>query len=371
MTEGIRVPFGDLRAQNASLGDDLNAAIARVINSCAYIAGPEVAAFEGEFARYQDSSHCIGVANGTDALEIALQALSLPADSEVIVPANTFIATAEAVTRSGLTVVFADVDDTYTLDLESVRRLITNRTSAIVPVHLYGQAADMDAILGLAAENGLRVIEDCAQAHGAEYRGQRVGSFGDIATFSFYPGKNLGALGDAGAIVTSDDLLAEKCRLIANHGRLTKYDHVIEGRNSRLDTLQAAILQVKLRALPAWTDRRREVARTYRSGLADLPGLVLPTIRAEGLHVFHLFVVRVAERDAFREALLTLGVQTGVHYPEPLPLLPPYRSQHAHGAQGMNAVSWSSQLVSLPIHESLTDPQVTHVVEAIQQTITR
>ncbi|MBE0594453.1 MAG: DegT/DnrJ/EryC1/StrS family aminotransferase, partial [Gemmatimonadales bacterium] len=235
------IKFLDLYAQYLSIKPDIDAAIANTIRDSAFIGGAGVEGFESSFAAFQSAEHCVGVGNGTDAIEIIIEALGLPRRSEVIVPANSFIASSEAVTRSGCRVVFADVDPrTYLLDPEDVRRRITSRTSAIMAVHLYGQPADMDRLRGIASERGLRIIEDCAQAHGAEYRGRRVGTLGDAGSFSFYPGKNLGAYGDGGAITTNDAALARQCRMIANHGRIDKYNHEFEGRNSRLDGLQAA-----------------------------------------------------------------------------------------------------------------------------------
>ena len=245
-----------------------------MIASSAFIRGPAVRAFEGDFSSWLGSPFCIGVGNGTDALEIALEALALPANSEVIVPANGFISTSEAVSRSGLKVVFADVDQaTYVLDPESVRQHITDKTGAIIPVHLYGHPCDMAALMAIAQDHELKVIEDCAQAHGACIDGQSVGTIGDFGTFSFYPGKNLGAYGDAGAITARDKSLAKRARMIANHGRVAKYDHEFEGRNSRLDTLQAAVLSAKLRHIDGWTERRIAVADRYADRLSGISGL--------------------------------------------------------------------------------------------------
>jgi dTDP-4-amino-4,6-dideoxygalactose transaminase len=357
------IKFLDLYKQYGGIKVEIDGAIAAVIRDSAFIRGPYVEAFEREFARYSDASHCISVGNGTDALEIALEALDLPKGSEVIVPANTFIATSEAVTRSGFKVIFSASDSmTYTLDAADLRRRVTAKTSALIIVHLYGHPCDMAAISEIAREFDLYVIEDCAQAHGAKYRGARVGTLGNIACFSFYPGKNLGAYGDAGAIVTQDAALAERCFMLANHGRKEKYNHEIEGRNSRLDGLQAAILSVKLRHLDDWIERRVAIAATYREGMADTPGLVLPQSANWARHVYHLFVVRTARRDALQAYLRDNGVQTGIHYPMALPRLPAYR----HLGQQTPSDSLNDELLSLPMGDHLTDDEVDAVIGKVR-----
>ena len=357
-----RVPFLDLHAQYLSIKRELDDAITEVIAETTFIRGPAVERFEVEFARYQEAKHCIGVGNGTDALEIALVGLDLPPDSEVIVPANSFIATSEAVTTAGLRVVFADVlPDTFNLDPGSVRSVITERTSAIIAVHLYGQPCALDEIGKLATEHDLTLIEDAAQAHGAEFRGRRVGGFGAVGTFSFYPGKNLGAFGDGGAIVTNREDLAVRCRMIANHGRVAKYDHQFEGRNSRLDGIQGAVLGVKLRYLDEWIDTRNEVAQTYFEGLSGIPGLRLPEVRPDVRHAFHLFVVRTVARDALRDHLASRGIETGIHYPIALPDLEAYRSLAARKACPVSKTQ-AGELLSLPIGEHLDCDQVSRVV---------
>ena len=273
------IKFLDLSAQYQSIKPEIDQAIQAVISESAFIGGHYVKQFEKEFSDYIDVKHCVGVGNGTDAIEIALEALNMPGGSEVIVPANSFIASSEAVTRQGHRVVFADADkDSYVLSIEDVKKRITPNTKAIMAVHLYGHPCDMDALLGLAEEHNLYIIEDCAQAHGAEYKGKKVGSIGHVATFSFYPGKNLGAYGDGGAITTNDDELAKKARMIANHGRIAKYDHDFEGRNSRLDGIQAAILSVKLKYLNAWTEQRIKIADLYMELLQDEKNIILPGI---------------------------------------------------------------------------------------------
>jgi dTDP-4-amino-4,6-dideoxygalactose transaminase len=361
------IKFLDLYAQYQSIKPEIDEAMADVIRRSAFIGGEGVTAFEHDFAAYQAASHCVGVGNGTDAIEIVLEALALPRGSEVIVPANSFIASSEAVTRSGFRVVFADVDrSTYTLSPEDVRRRMTARTSAILAVHLYGQSCDMDPLLAVAAERGVKVVEDCAQAHGAEYRGRRVGTLGHAGTFSFYPGKNLGAYGDGGAITTNEQELANRCRMIANHGRIDKYNHKFEGRNSRLDGLQAAILRVKLRHLERWVERRNQIAQAYVEALSGTGDLILPKLGAHGRHAFHLFVIRSRRRDALAEHLKNREIQTGIHYPIALPRLQAY-AYLGQAEEAMFASESASTLLSLPMGEHLDDGKVKVVVQAVKE----
>ena len=359
----MKIPFLDLHANYLSIKAEIDDAISAVIRDSAFIGGIYVQTFEREFAEYQHVGHCVGVGNGTDALEIVLEALKLPAGSEVIVPANTFITTAEAVTRTGHRVVFCDCEPgSYTMSVIDAEYRITPFTRAIIPVHLYGRPCDMDAVMGLAKKHDLRVVEDCAQAHGAEFNGQRVGTFGDAGTFSFYPGKNLGAYGDAGAIVTNDETLATKCRMIANHGRIGKYNHEFEGRNSRMDGLQAAILSVKLRYLDSWLDRRIAIAAQYRSELAGCAEITLPTEVPEKMrHVYHLFVIRTSLRDQLQAYLKEQGIETGIHYPTALPKLPAY-AWRGQVDEEMFANSRDGELLSLPMGEHLSDADVQTVV---------
>ena len=360
------IKFLDLYAQYQTMRADIDAAIAETLRESSFIGGPALQRFEASFASYQHSSHCIGVANGTDAIEIALEALALPPGSDVIVPANSFIASSEAVTRAGHRVVFADTDErSYTLDVADVARRITPRTAAILVVHLYGAPCEMDGLLALAGKHRLKVVEDCAQAHGAEFRGRRVGALGDLGTFSFFPGKNLGAYGDGGAITTHDERLARKCRMIANHGRIAKYDHEFEGRNSRLDGLQAAILDVKLKRLDGWIDRRNEIASRYLRGLAGVREIALPVVDPGNRHAFHLFVIRTGRRDELARHLAASSIQTGIHYPIALPKLAAY-AHLKQAADPMIANSQDSQLLSLPIGEHLTDDEVDLVIAAIR-----
>lgn len=360
------IKFLDLYSQYQSIKNEIDSAIQETINNASFIGGPALTKFESAFAQYQQANYCIGVANGTDAIEIALASLKLPPCCEIIVPANTFIATSEAVTRSGHRVVFADISPiSYTLDVADVERRIGPRTAAIIAVHLYGHPCDIDGLLHLAGEHDLKIVEDCAQAHGAEYKGKRVGAIGDIGTFSFYPGKNLGAYGDGGAILTNDDGLAKQCRMIANHGRIEKYNHEFEGRNSRLDSLQAAILNVKLKHLDTWVKRRNAIARQYIKGLSDIEEVTLPSIPPEIRHAFHLFVVRTKQRDALAKHLKEASIQTGIHYPIALPKLSAYNYLN-QADETMAANQQASQLLSLPMGEHLSPEQVSDVIQAIK-----
>lgn len=363
----MTIKFLDLHAQYLTLKDAIDTAVAGVIRDSAYVGGPRITRFEERFAAFQQAAHCVAMANGTDAIEIALEALALPPQSEVIVPANSFIASSEAVTRSGFRVVFADVDAaTSTLDVADVAKRITSRTKAIMAVHLYGHPCDLDGLGALAKHHGLRIIEDCAQAHGAEFRGRRVGAIGDIGSFSFYPGKNLGAYGDGGAVVTNDAALAKRCRMISNHGRIDKYNHEFEGRNSRLDGLQAAILDVKLDHLDRWVNTRNELASAYLTGLRGLEGLTLPAPRADVRHGYHLFVVRTQRRDDLAAFLQKEGIQTGIHYPISLPKLAAY-GYMGKPDESMRANQFDSLSLSLPIGEHLSVAQVETVCDAVRR----
>jgi dTDP-4-amino-4,6-dideoxygalactose transaminase len=346
------IDFLDLNAQYLSIKDEIDNAIASVIKDSAFIGGKYVKQFEENFSSYQQVKYCVGVGNGTDALEIAVEALNLPKGSEIIVPANSFIASAEAVGRAGYKVVFCDANiDNYTINIEDVKRRITVNTSAIIAVHLYGHPCNMDPLLELAKKYDLKIIEDCAQAHGAEYKGKRVGAIGDIGCFSFYPGKNLGAYGDGGAIVTNDEELAVKCRMIANHGRVEKYDHQFEGRNSRLDGIQAAILDVKLKYLDGWTEARIKVADFY---LENLKNVILPKREIWAKQVYHLFVIRVKERDGLKKYLKENNINTGIHYPILLPKLKAY-DYIGQVSEDFFVNSSDYDLLSLPIGDHLGD----------------
>jgi dTDP-4-amino-4,6-dideoxygalactose transaminase len=362
----MKVPFADLYKQYLSLKTEIDVAIESVIRESAFIRGPHVEKFENEFANALGIAHCVSCANGTDSIYIAMRALGVRAGDEVITTAHSWIATSETITQAGGKVVFCDSDrDTYTIDPAQIEAKITPRTVGIIPVHLYGQAADMDAIMAIARKHNLWVIEDCAQAHFAKYKGQMVGTFGNAASFSFYPGKNLGAMGDAGAVVTADKQLADRMAMFARHGGLSKGDHQIEGINSRLDGLQAAVLSVKLPHLASWTRARQQWAAAYDAALRGVSELELP-FTAEGReHVYHLYVVRHPRRDELATYLREKGIQTIVSYPVALPFLPAY-SRFGHRAEEFpNASRNQTTILSLPIFPEMTVAQHEHVVDEI------
>ena len=351
------IKFLDLHTQYLSIKDEVDSEIASVISESAFIGGRHVREFEENFAEYQQAKYCVGVGNGTDALEIAIEALNLPKHSEIIVPANSFIASAEAIVRSEHKIVFCDISaDNYTINLEDLKRKITLNTSAIIAVHLYGHPCNMDLLLAIARKHNLKIIEDCAQAHGAEYKGKRIGAIGDVGCFSFYPGKNLGAYGDGGAIITNNEKIAIKCRMIANHGRTEKYNHEFEGRNSRLDGLQAAILNVKLQYLDIWTDHRIMIANIYIDEMKNITKIKVPIISGSVRHVYHLFVIRFPERDKLKEYLKSENIETGIHYPIALPKLQAFNYINGDYDK-FTACQIDKNLLSLPIggHVSVDD----------------
>jgi dTDP-4-amino-4,6-dideoxygalactose transaminase len=366
-TPTMSISLVDLKAQYRSIKHEIDAAIASVIAQTAFVGGPFVAEFEQAFARHCGVRHCIGVANGTDALFIALKALGIGPGDEVITAANSFVATSEAIRMAGARVVFVDIDPrSYTIDVERIEEKITPRTKAIIPVHLYGHPADMNPIAAIARKHGLRIVADAAQAHGAQYEGQPIAKFADITCFSFYPGKNLGAYGDGGALVTDNDAWAAAASMFANHGRTGTYDHAIEGVNSRLDGVQAAILSVKLRHLDDWTERRRSNARLYDCAL-EATGLVTPA-ETEGVKsVYHLYVVRVPDgaRDSLLRHLKANGVSAAIHYPIALPLLQAYRHLGHGAADFPEAVKASGEILSLPMFPELTEEQIRYVARTV------
>lgn len=363
----LSVPMGNLHAQYLDLKDEIDEAINRVIASSAFIRGPEVDAFELAFAKTMGIEHCVSCANGTDSLYIAMVALGVKPGDEVIVPAMSWISTSETVSQAGGRVVFCDIDSTtYTLDPGKLADCVTEHTVGIIPVHLYGHPADMAPILKIASDHGLWVIEDTAQAHLAKYRGRTVGGFGAAASFSFYPGKNLGAMGDAGAIVTDNAAFAAHMAKYARHGGLKKGDHEIEGINSRLDGLQAAILSAKLPHLRAWTDRRRDIAAEYRARLSGIDGLELPTEAEWAEHVWHLFVVQTKDRNGFAQRLKEKGVLTLVNYPRALPFLPCYAAWGHSPNEFPVAYRLSQEGLSLPLYPELTRAEIDHVVESVK-----
>lgn len=355
----VLVPFADLHAQYLSIKDEIDAAMADVIRTSAFIRGPHVERFEAGFAAAMQARHCISTGNGTDSLYIAMRALGVGHGDEVLAPAHSWISTTETISQAGGTVVFCDTDpDTFTIDPAQIEARITPRTVGIIPVHLYGQPADMQAIMAIAEKHKLWVLEDCAQAHLARFEGRLVGTFGNGASWSFYPGKNLGAMGDAGAITTNDADLARRMAMFARHGGLTKGDHQIEGINSRLDGLQAAVLSVKLQHLPRWTARRQEVAAEYARRLSGLARLTLPTVASGREHVWHLYVVRCEQRDTLAAHLRDAGVQTVVNYPVALPFVPAYRRLGHRPEDFPVAFDHQSRILSLPMFPEVSPGQL-------------
>lgn len=366
----MNVPFLDLQAQHGPLRSELAEVISEVIESGAFAGGPFVDAFEKDFANFCDCEHAIGVGNGTDALWLALLACGIGRDDEVITVPNTFIATAEAISFCGARPVFVDVDErTYTMDPAALEKALTVKTKAIIPVHLFGQPADMDPILEFARDRGLRVIEDAAQAHGAEYRGCKAGSLGDIGCFSFYPGKNLGAFGEAGAVVTNDQELAEKVRILRDHGQVRKYRHAVVGWNCRMDGIQGAVLRVKLRHLAEGNRKRRAHAAYYERVLSDLDEVILPFAADYAEHIYHIYAIRVQERDRVLQALQSEGIGCGIHYPTPIHLQEAYRSLGYRPGAFAVAERTSDELLSLPMFPELTQAQLTRVTEVLEGTV--
>jgi len=363
----MRIAFVDLHAQHQPLRAALDRAIGEVVASGQFILGPQVAAFEQRFAAYCGVRHAIGVGNGMDALRLALMALDVRGGDEVILPANTYVATALAVSAVGAVPVLVDCDPrTYNLDPRGLERAVTPRTRVIMPVHLTGQAADMDAVMAVAERRGLHVIEDAAQAHGAAWRGRRCGSIGAVGCFSFYPSKNLGAFGDAGMAVTNDDALARRLAQLRNYGQSQKYDHVAAGLNSRLDSLQAAVLAVKLPHLDRWNEARVSRAARYRAALRGVGDLRLQEIAPGATSVYHLFVVETEHRDRLRRHLADAGIDTGVHYPVPIHLQPAYAAGYRMG-QFPHTEALARRSLSLPMFPELRDDQVDAVAAAIRR----
>lgn len=365
----MKIEFVDLRMQYESIKGEIDSAISEVISKSAFVGGVFVESFEEAFASFCNVKHCIGVGNGTDALFVALKILGVGPGDEVITAANSFIATSEAITLTGAKVVFIDMNPiTFNIDVEKIEEKITPRTKAIIPVHLYGQPAEMGPISKIARKYNLKVVEDAAQAHGALYKGKVVGSLGDIGCFSFYPGKNLGAYGDGGAIVTNNDQYALKARMFANHGRVDKYDHELEGINSRLDGLQAAILRVKLTHLPNWNEKRRRNASLYSQYLKGV-GVIPPLEGEEVQAVYHLYVVRVDEkaRQPLMEFLKSQGVSVGIHYPIALPRLKAYAYLKQNGKEFPEATKASSEIFSLPMYPELGESQIAYIAGKIRE----
>jgi dTDP-4-amino-4,6-dideoxygalactose transaminase len=361
------VPFIDLAAQQAEISSEVEAAVLDILRRAAFVGGPPVSAFEQEFAAYLGVAHCVGVANGTDAVELALRAVGVRAGGEVIMPANTFIATAEAASRIGAIPVPVDVDPDFLLiDPDAVTAAITTRTQAIVPVHLFGQVAPVERLEAIAAAHGLPIVEDAAQSQGAERHGLKAGSLGRIAATSFYPGKNLGASGDGGAVMTDDPDLARYVRLMGGHGSAIKYQHEIVGVNSRLDAIHAITLSAKLRRLPAWNESRRHAAARYAELLADIPGVRVPETMPGNTDIWHLYVIRVAhDRDRVLAELTAAGIGAGLHYPDPWHLTPAYAHLGYERGTCPVAEQAATEILSLPMFPHLTADQQLEVAHAL------
>jgi len=360
----MKIPFVDLHAQYLSIKKEVDAALAETIAQSSYIRGPQVEAFERAWADTLGVKHCVSCANGTDALYVAMRGLGLKPGEEVITTAHSWISTSETITQAGGRVVFCDTDPvTFTIDPALIEAKITPRTVGLIPVHLYGQSCDMDAIMAIARKHSLWVIEDCAQAHLARYKGKLVGTFGNVATFSFYPGKNLGAYGDAGCLVTNDDQLADWAATFARHGG--KGEHIMEGINSRMDGLQGAVLLAKLPHLAGWTQARQRVAARYAELLEGIPGIDLPKVLPGREHVYHLYVIRTDRRDGLRKHLTDAGIATVINYPKALPFYPAYEYLKHAPAEFPVAYANQSRIVSLPIYPEISDAAILRVRDSI------
>ena len=365
MSGSFKVPFQDLPLQTAALRPELDAVIDRVLRHCGFIHGKECAEFEAAFAAFVGTKAAVGLGSGTDALQFICRGLGISGDDEVITVANSFMATSETISQAGAKPVFVDNDEYYHIDPKLIEAKITPRTKAVIPVHIYGQAVDIEAVKAICDRHKLHLVEDCAQSHFATYRGRKTGTFGIAGTFSFYPGKNLGAYGDGGAIVTDDDDFARRARLFANHGSLQKHVHEIEGVNSRLDAIQAVVLKAKLGHIDDWNKARNSHALKYNELLAGIPQIAIPKLRADAFHIFHLYVIRAERRDELAAFLKDKGVATGIHYAKALPLTPAYGYLGHKPEDFPLAGAWQDRILSLPMFPELTDGQIAYVADAI------
>ncbi len=362
------VPFVDLKKQYQSIRKDIDNAIAQVIEETSFIGGKHVENFEQQFASLYGVKHCISVANGTDSLYILMKMLGIGAGDEVITVANSWISSSETISQTGARPVFIDIDPVfYSISEKDIEKVISPRTKAIIPVHLHGQVCEMDAIMQVANKYNIPVIEDCAQSHFSEYKGKRAGTMGLAASFSFYPGKNLGAYGDAGCVITNDDSLAEKVKMFARHGALKKHQHQIEGINSRLDGLQAAILSAKLPYILEWTEKRISRAASYQQHLSNIPWITLPEVRPNSKHTFHLYVIRCKQRDEVMKLLRDNGVETAIHYPTALPNMKAYQYLGYQPGDFPIATKYQDQILSLPIFPELADEQIAHIADTLRK----
>ncbi len=368
LTDTMHVPFVDLKAQYHSLKTEMDKAIFGVIEETEFIKGKYVSAFEKEFAAAYNMKHCIGVANGTDAIYIVLKMLGIGAGDEVITVANSWISSSETITQAGATPVFVDTEpDYFSIDINKIEEKISAKTKAIIPVHIYGQPAEMDKVNEICKKHNLFMIEDCSQAHFAKHNGITIGTLGIASTFSFYPGKNLGAYGDAGAVLTNDDALAEKVRMYANHGQLTKHQHKMEGINSRLDGLHAAVLSVKLPHIHKWNKLRLEKALYLTEKLKHIKGLETPKIRNGSTHIFHLYVVKTEKRDELQKFLKENNIETAIHYPTPLPLLECYKYLNHTESDFPVTAKNQKQILSLPIYPEITNEHMDYMASVIEK----
>ena len=362
----MKIPLVDLKANYLSIKEEIDRAIQKVIEDSAFIMGPHLKTFEENFARFCGVKHAIGCSSGTTAVHLALLAVGIKPGDEVITVPNTFIATTECISYVNGSIKFVDVkEDTALMDIDQLEKVITPKTKAIIVVHLYGQMPDMERIREIANDHDLLLIEDAAQAHAAEWRGHQPGFYGDVASYSFFPAKNLGCFGDGGAVVTNDDELAEKVRLLVNHGRMSKYEHLMEGYNYRLDALQAAILNVKLKHLPKWTELRREHAAFYND---HLPDEIERPVEAKGAkHVYYMYVIRTKKRDKLMSYLKERGISTGIHYPVPLHLQPAYKNLGFKKGDFPVSEKLADEILSIPVYPELTDEQLNYIVDTIEQ----
>jgi dTDP-4-amino-4,6-dideoxygalactose transaminase len=363
----MKVPFVDLRLLHSGLEEELHGVFARTLSNSSFVLGPDVLRFEQEFAAYCGTAHCIAVNTGTAALHLVLAALGIGPGDEVITVPHTFIATAEAITACGATPVFVDIDPiSYCLDPRLIEAAITPKTRAILPVHIYGQTADMDAILEVGHRHGIPVVEDACQAHGAEYKGKKAGSLGIAGCFSFYPGKNLGACGEGGAVTTDDPQLAHKIRMWRDHGSRIKYEHQFPGHNMRMEGIQGGVLSLKLRHLDLWNDQRREAAAEYSRHLAQFPSVILPVELDNCRHVYHLYVIQSDDRDLLRQQLTEAGIETGLHYPIPLHLQEAYRHLGYSAGDFPVTERLKDRILSLPIYPGIQATAIEHVASQLQ-----
>lgn len=364
----MKIPFADIKRQYKEIKSEIDVAVSSVIESGAFVRGPFVEEFENQYADAYGVKNCISCANGTDAIYIALKSLGIGLCDEVITTSASWISTSEVVTQAGAKVIFCDIDqNTSNIDVDKLEERITDKTKAVIVVHLYGHPCDMDKITSLCQKHNLFLIEDCAQAHFAEFKGKKVGTFGNIGCFSFYPGKNLGAFGDAGCMVTNDETLAKNVKMFANHGSLIKHQHQIEGINSRLDGIQAAVLSVKLKYIDRWTNRRIEIAKMYNKLLADVSEIQLPLLDEDKKSVFHLYVIKTDKRDELKKYLADNGISTGQHYPSALPFLEAYSYLNHKKEDFPVAHKWSETILSLPMFPEMDNVEAVYVCEKIKE----